>query len=96
MRTFVGEPQPGQEVRHKNGDPSDNRLANLEYGTRTENILDVYRQGKAWRTLTIDDVREIRKRIDAGDRNVDIAKDYDVSDVAISSIRHRRCYAWLE
>ena len=96
MKTFVGEPLPGQEVRHKNGVPTDNRLANLEYGTRTENILDVYRQGKAWRALTIDDVREIRKRIAAGDRNVDIAKDYDVSDVAISSIRHRRCYAWLE
>ena len=96
MKTFVGEPQPGQEVRHKNGDPTDNRLANLEYGTRTENILDVYRLGKAWRTLTIDDVREIRKRIDAGERNVDIAKDYNVSDRAICGIRHGRCYSWLE
>ena len=96
MRTFVGEPAEGQEVRHKNGDPTDNRLANLEYGTRTENILDVYRQGKAWRTLTVSDVRDIRQRLANGERNVDIAKLYGVSEAAISGIKHRRCYAWLE
>lgn len=46
MKTFAGEAPEGMEVLHKNGDPTDNRLENLRYGTRTENILDVYRQGK--------------------------------------------------
>lgn len=45
MRAFVGEPPAGMEVLHINGNPKDNRLENLRYGTRTENILDVYYQG---------------------------------------------------
>jgi hypothetical protein len=59
MLTFVGAPPDGMEVLHNNGDPTDNRLENLRYGTRTENILDVYRQGKVWRKLSVDDVQAI-------------------------------------
>lgn len=40
LLAFVGEMPPGQETRHINGDPSDNRLANLRYGTHTENNQD--------------------------------------------------------
>lgn len=31
--TFIGPRPDGLEVRHKNGDPTDNRPENLEYGT---------------------------------------------------------------
>lgn len=37
---FLGNPADGQEVRHLNGDPSDNRMENLRWGTRSENMLD--------------------------------------------------------
>ncbi|MFC7450554.1 NUMOD4 motif-containing HNH endonuclease [Rhodococcus daqingensis] len=40
MRAFVGPCPEGLEVRHLNGDPTDNRLANLAYGTRSENAVD--------------------------------------------------------
>ena len=43
MRTFVGESPKGVEVLYNNGNPQDNRLENLCYGTRTDNILDVYK-----------------------------------------------------
>lgn len=36
------------EIRHFNDDPADNRLANLAYGTRRENMLDRARNGKSF------------------------------------------------
>lgn len=47
MRAFVGERTEGMEVRHLNGDPRDNRLSNLRYGTRSENVQDSMRHGTA-------------------------------------------------
>lgn len=45
MRTFVGPPPPGQEVRHLDGDRLNIDLSNLAYGTRTEQRLDDVRHG---------------------------------------------------
>lgn len=94
-RTFIGPPPEGQEVRHKNGDPTDNRLCNLEYGTRTENILDVYKIGKAWRKLTVKDVLCIRSLLSEGVTGAAIAEKFHVSQSLISAIKHGRFYSWL-
>lgn len=40
LEAFVGPIPPGMEVRHLNGDPTDNRLENLAYGTHSENMRD--------------------------------------------------------
>ena len=45
LLAFVGVRPEGMEVRHLNGDPADNRLVNLRYGTRSENALDTVRHG---------------------------------------------------
>jgi len=45
LTTFVGPCPPGQEARHLNDDPLDNRLANLEWGTPEENMGDRIRNG---------------------------------------------------
>lgn len=37
---FLGPCPPGMEVRHKNGDPADNQVSNLTYGTHAENMQD--------------------------------------------------------
>lgn len=45
--TFLGPVPDRQEVRHLNGDPLDNRIANLAYGTRSQNVADMHRHGRA-------------------------------------------------
>lgn len=40
MAAFVGPCPDGIEVCHNNGNPADNRLSNLRYGTHSENQLD--------------------------------------------------------
>lgn len=96
MRTFVGEPQGGKEVLHNNGDPTDNRLLNLRYGTRTENILDVYRQGGRWRKLTVSDVETIRFWFMCGMSGAAIAKHFGISPAHVSKIKRKGAYSWLE
>lgn len=95
LKTFVGPSCPGMEVLHKNGDPTDNRLENLHYGTRTENILDVYRQGKAWRKLTIDDVEAIRFGLSTGIKGRELASMFNVSEDTISKIKKGVSFSWL-
>ncbi len=96
MKTFVGEKPIGMEVLHINGNPSDNRLSNLRYGTRKENILDVYYQGKRWRKLSIEDVYYIRFCILCNIKQRKIAKEMDISESVISNIKKGRLYSWLK
>lgn len=49
LLAFVGPAPDGCECLHANGVPHDNRLVNLRWGTRTENILDSVSQGR-WMT----------------------------------------------
>ena len=94
MRTFVGEPKAGQEVRHINGVPTDNRLENLKYGTRTENILDVYYQGGRWRKLRITEVRAIKDLLKMGKTPKELAEFYKVSINCIYHIKEGGSYYW--
>ena len=45
MLAFVGPRPDGMDVCHDNGDPADNRLSNLRYGTHSENMYDAVRHG---------------------------------------------------
>lgn len=45
LSTFVGEAGPREECRHLNGDPTDNRLVNLQWGSKAENLRDKTRHG---------------------------------------------------
>ena len=44
LEAFIG-PRPDLECRHLNGNPADNRLDNLAWGTRSQNNLDRVRHG---------------------------------------------------
>lgn len=46
LETFVGPCPDGYETRHLDGDPSNNHLANLAWGTKAENGRDAASHGK--------------------------------------------------
>lgn len=96
MQTFIGTPPSGMEVLHVNGNPTDNRLENLRYGTRTENILDVYYQGGKWRKLSIEDVQAIRFGLHCGIQGCELACMFDISPQVVSKIKNGRSYSWLK
>lgn len=45
LEAFVGPCPPGEQTRHKNGHPSDNRIENLTWGTPSQNKWDKIRHG---------------------------------------------------
>lgn len=46
LEAFVGPCPPGQECRHLDGDPSNNRVENLAWGTHEENAGDMIRHDR--------------------------------------------------
>lgn len=45
LETFTGPRPEGQDARHLDGDPGNNALTNLKWGTKSENNLDQVRHG---------------------------------------------------
>lgn len=91
----LGENPSGLDVRHKNGCRTDNRAENLEYGTRSENVLDGYKiTGKtmACQKLSPQKAEEIRSRNQNGVSQRRLAKEYGVSKSTISAILNRKIY----
>lgn len=97
--TFLGERPDGHVVRHKDGNPQNNEVDNLEYGTPSQNVLDCYRYRgylSKDQKLMPDDVIEIRKRLDDGEMGADLAREFNVSQQNICDIKNYRTFAWLE
>ena len=96
MRTFVGDRPEGFDVLHCDGDPTNNALENLRYGSRTENILDVYHQGGRWRKLSMEDVKQIREMAASGVKKVVLAKKFGIAYPHVFAvINGRKCYWWV-
>ena len=77
----------GLEINHRNGVKTDNRIANLELVTRSDNLRHAYALGLRERRtgergpnarLTWEIVRSIRQRITAGERRADLAAEHGV------------------
>lgn len=95
MLTFVGAAKDGCEVLHKNGNPKDNRLENLCYGTRSENMTDRYRHAQCGLKLTVSDVKAIRVMLQNGVPQRQIARCFGVSDTTIYYIKKERHFQWV-
>jgi len=101
LLAFVGPRPTGLETRHLNGDPADNRLENLVYGTPKENIGDNLRlgthrsppgSGNGRAVLTEEDVLDIRRLVAAGSKQCDVAARFDVHCSTVNHIVNRRTW----
>lgn len=102
LRAFVGPPPEGHECCHRDDDPSNNKLSNLRWGTRSDNLHDAVRNGKkpvgerhAGSKLTTAIVKKIRPlfgRI----TYVELGRRYGVSDSTIRQIKDGRTWTHVK
>jgi hypothetical protein len=87
LEAFVGPCPLEMECRHLNGDPADNRLVNLCWGTKKENALDKQRHGTIRRKLSPEIIEQIKQEsTGANGEQTRMGKKYGVSQVRISQI----------
>ena len=92
LEAFRGPRPPGYEARHLNSNAGDNRLINLTWGSREENLADMRANGlkKGIRhhnaVLTDSDIIAMRTRAASGESHTSIAKDFPVQRRQISRI----------
>lgn len=96
LLAFVGAPLKGQECRHINGNPADNRLENLVWGTRSDNSRDKVRMREQYK-LSVEDVIAIKTALKTPYKGInrDLARQFGVSFVTISAIKHGRQHGWV-
>lgn len=98
LESFIGPRPEGKQCRHLNGNPDDNRLVNLTWGTPAENMMDRDRHGNTNRgedhpqaILTEAIVRDIKTRYAAGGiTQKELADEYGISRPYANQLIHGR------
>lgn len=100
LRAFVGPCPPGLETCHNDGNPANNSIKNLRYGTKKENSADSKRHGtsntgerNASAKLKESDIPDIFRLWREGRKKYEIAKIYNVRDTLISRITLRQIWS---
>lgn len=104
LLAFVGPKPEGYESCHfPNSDPSDNRLCNLRWASRTENLRDIGRSGNKARgedshlaKLSNATVAEIRSLAASGQSYKSIGRSYGLQGSYVGRIVRREIWAYTE
>lgn len=98
--TFHGDPLPGQEAAHNDGNSFNNQAKNLRWATVYENAADKARHGTQRRgvdaskaKLTEQQVCEIRRRKVSGERARTLAEAFGINPQTVHDIVARRSWA---
>lgn len=97
LAAFVGPRPTGLEGCHNNGNPSDNRLSNLRWDTRSENMQEVARH--YGRALSPEQVKAARERyvpFSKTDGAKAIAAEMGVSNTVMSKVISGELYAGIK
>ena len=103
-QAFIGDRPKDFDINHIDGNKANNRLSNLEYCTRSQNIRHSYKLGlqiplkgelRVEAKLTDAKVLEIRGLIAQGLQGKTIAKMYGVNPSLISKIRTRKLWSHI-
>ena len=106
---FIGDPTESRpHVNHKNSDRQDNRVENLEWVSRSENMAHCSRAGrhgsaarpecvprgeKSYQSkITEEQVREIRRLAETNTPYAEISSRYGISKAAVWKIKFRRSW----
>lgn len=91
LEAFVGMRPEGMECCHENDNPSDNRLENLRWGTRSDNRRDAKKNGKLTQIrLTDDDKVAIREKFKAGVNYRVIAEEFKITPMYVYQVVNGR------
>jgi len=103
LEAFIGPCPWGMQCRHDDGNPANNFLMNLLWGTPRENQLDRKRHGTSMEGETHPGARfseqqilEMIAELDAGARQVDVARKYGTYQGYVSKIYRRKNWKCLQ
>lgn len=97
LELFVGPRPPGGIACHKSDDKTDNSAENLYWGSYASNARDrVANNHHFGQQLTAGQVAEIRRRRAAGERGVDLAREFGVSQQVIWNVKSGRTGGWIK
>lgn len=95
--TFLGERPQDADVCHNDGNPSNNKITNLRYDSRSENIIDACRAGTHnLEKLTAEQVHLLRGLAASGATCKDLGLRFGISATTACNAKNRRTYAWVE
>lgn len=98
---YVENPDQKDYVNHKDGNKLNNHYTNLEWVTFSENIQHAFETGlnkglvgvENGRALLNDEqVAEIYKRLQAGEKSIDLAKEFGVERTTIGNIKRKKLW----
>lgn len=102
LETFVGpRPTPDHHALHADDDPMNNRLDNLRWGTRQDNLADRRaNRPEGWAVtqpkLTEEQVREIRAAAAAGTSTNELSRTYGVAHSTMRKVLNRETWRHVE